>query len=162
MMQIETFGFLPDGREVSLYTFENNNGLRFSVTNYGGIITSLITPDKNGNPGDIVLGYDKLKDYLKNPAYFGAIIGRVANRISGAQFQLDGKTYLLVNNLGNEHLHSIQGIVGKQNKTYQNHQAFCLEAQAFPDAIHHAKFPSNVLRPNQVYRQYTVYQFGNL
>ncbi|MES1188168.1 MAG: hypothetical protein ABUL60_30405, partial [Myxococcales bacterium] len=83
------------GKEVKLYTLTNKNGLVLKVTNYGGIVTELHTPDKAGKMADIVLGYDKVDDYVKATPYFGAVIGRVANRIKNAQFSLEGKTIKL-------------------------------------------------------------------
>ena len=88
------------GKEVKLYTLTNKNGLVLKVTNYGCIVTELHAPDKAGKMADIVLGYDKLDDYLKATPYFGAVIGRVANRIKNAQFSLEGKTIKL--NANNE------------------------------------------------------------
>lgn len=88
------------GKEVKLYTLTNKNGLVLKVTNYGCIVTELHTPDKAGKMADIVLGYDKLDDYLKATPYFGSVIGRVANRIKNAQFSLEGKTVKL--NANNE------------------------------------------------------------
>jgi aldose 1-epimerase len=99
------FGKLPDGTAVSLYTMTNKNGVEMKVMNYGGIITSLIVPDKNGKMGDIVLGYDSLAGYLKSSPYFGALIGRYGNRIAKGKFSLDGKTYTLAVNNGQNHLH---------------------------------------------------------
>jgi aldose 1-epimerase len=94
-----------DGKEVNLYTLTNANGLTMKVTNYGGIITELWVPDKAGKKVDVVLGYDKLDDYTKNNPYFGAIIGRVANRIKDAKFKLEGKDYKLEANNGKNSLH---------------------------------------------------------
>jgi len=92
-----------DGRPVELYTLRNTNGCEATITNYGGIVTSLKVPDKNGCLGDVVLGYDTLAGYESDPTtYFGALIGRVANRIARGQFSLDDKHYQLpINNSPN-------------------------------------------------------------
>src|SRR4051812_39784124 len=71
-----------DGKKVNLYTLTNKNGMQVTITNYGGTITSWITPDKNGKKSSIVLGFDKLEGYLAPPPYFGATIGRYGNRIA--------------------------------------------------------------------------------
>jgi aldose 1-epimerase len=94
-----------EGKEVKLYTLTNKNGLVAKITNYGGIITELHVPDKAGKNGDIVLGYDKLDDYVKATPYFGAVIGRVANRVKNAQFSLEGKQYKLAANNAPHSLH---------------------------------------------------------
>jgi aldose 1-epimerase len=93
------------GKDVKLYTLTNKNGLVAKISNYGGIVTELHVPDKSGKLGDIVLGYDKLDDYVKATPYFGAVIGRVANRIKDAQFSLEGKTIKLNANNGKNSLH---------------------------------------------------------
>ena len=103
------FGSL-DGKEIFLFTLQNKNRITVRITNYGGIITHLFTPDKNGQSGDIVLGYDSLDGYLSATPYFGAIVGRYANRISKGEFSLVGKTYHLPINNGNNSLHG--GIKG--------------------------------------------------
>ena len=97
---IGPFGKLPDGREATLYTMKNANGLTLDITNYGGIITRILTPDRKGEFADIVLGYDNLDGYLKSSPYFGALIGRYANRIGGASFSLEGETFHLSANEG--------------------------------------------------------------
>lgn len=101
----EKFGTLPDGREVERFTLTNANGLQMKVITYGGIITSLTTPDRDGNQGDIVLGFDTLEGYLQEVPYFGALIGRYGNRIANGKFTLDGKEYSLAKNDGPNHLH---------------------------------------------------------
>ncbi|MCX6258068.1 MAG: galactose mutarotase [Bacteroidia bacterium] len=101
----ELFGKLPDGRSADIYTLVNNHGMIARITNYGGIVTSLMTPDKNGKLADVVLGYDRLEDYLKDSPYFGAIVGRYGNRIAGGKFSLDGVEYTLARNNGPNHLH---------------------------------------------------------
>ena len=95
-----------DGKEVSLFILTNNNGLEMSVTNYGAKIVSLHVPDRNGTLIDVVLGHDTIDEYLssKEP-YFGAVCGRVANRIANGRFTLDGKEYRLAVNNGPNHLH---------------------------------------------------------
>ena len=109
-IQTSVFGHLPDGRQVDVYQFTNANGIELRVTNYGGIILSLKTPDMEGKFADIALGFDSLDAYLSeeyrqaNP-YFGAIIGRYGNRIAGGQFSLDGESYSLATNDGSNHLH---------------------------------------------------------
>ena len=104
------FGKLPSGEATTLYTLTNANGLVVKVTNYGGVITSIHTPDKTGKMGDIVLGFDSVDGYLKNKSFFGAVIGRFGNRIGKGQFSLDGKQYQLTLNDGPNHLHG--GTVG--------------------------------------------------
>jgi aldose 1-epimerase len=95
-----------DGREVSLWTLTNANGLVAKITNYGGIMTELWLPDKAGKLADCALGYDKVDDYVKATPYFGALIGRYGNRIGKGKFTLDGKEYTLAtNDNGKNHLH---------------------------------------------------------
>jgi aldose 1-epimerase len=104
------FGKLPDGIEVDRYTLTNAQGIVMQVINYGGIITALKIPDKNGVLEDVVLGYDSLSDYLKDSPYFGALIGRYGNRIANGKFHLDGQDYVLAQNNNGQHLHG--GIKG--------------------------------------------------
>jgi aldose 1-epimerase len=99
------FGKTPEGVEVRLYTLQNAHGMRATVTNYGGIVTSLEVPDRAGRPGDVVLGFDSLEGYLRGSPYFGAIVGRYANRIAGARFTLDGRAHRLAANDGANALH---------------------------------------------------------
>jgi aldose 1-epimerase len=100
-----SFGHLPDGAEVALYTLTNRHGMEVRVIDYGGIVTSIKVPDRQGARADVVLGFDSLEGYEKNPPYFGPIVGRYANRIAKAQFALDGKTYRLAANSGPNTLH---------------------------------------------------------
>ena len=93
------------GAEVYLYTLTNELGYEVSIITYGGAITALKTPDREGVFGDIVLGYETLDDYVRNPRYFGALIGRHANRIAGGRFSLNGVEYQLGRNNGANHLH---------------------------------------------------------
>ena len=99
------FGIGPEGEDVYLYTLANKNGVEASITNYGGAITSIMAPDRNGVFGDVVLGYETLEDYVKYPRYFGALIGRSANRIGRGRFSLNGVDYQLAQNNGANHLH---------------------------------------------------------
>lgn len=104
------FGKLEDGTSVSLFTLTNENGVEVKITNYGGIITSLKVPDKEGNLEDVVLGFDTLEGYTSEAykeagPYFGAIIGRYGNRIANAKFTLDGEEYQLAPNNNPNHLH---------------------------------------------------------
>jgi aldose 1-epimerase len=98
------FGHL-EGRPVSIFTLVNAQGLVMKVTDFGAIITELFAPDRTGKLGDIVAGYATLAEYVKSNPYFGAIAGRVANRIRGARFELEGKSYQIANNDGEHHLH---------------------------------------------------------
>jgi len=96
---------LPDGREVRVFRFGNAAGIRVCVLEYGGILAEIWTPDRAGRCADIVLGFDSLAGYLDNPAYFGAVVGRYANRIAGAAFELDGIIHRLSANDGLNTLH---------------------------------------------------------
>jgi len=104
------FGKTPDGTPVELYTLHNSRGMEAKIMTYGGIVTSLQTPDKHGKFADVVLGFDSLDgyvsdSYIKNCPYFGALIGRYANRIAKGKFSLDGVTYQLAANNGGNTLH---------------------------------------------------------
>jgi aldose 1-epimerase len=94
-----------DGKKVSLYTLTTKNGVQVTITNYGGTVTSWLAPDRNGNKGNIVLGFDKLQGYLDKPPYFGALVGRYGNRIANGRFTLNGQTYKLATNNGKNALH---------------------------------------------------------
>lgn len=87
-----------DNMPITLFTLHNKNGAEASICNYGGLVTSLKMPDRNGNFGDVVLGYDTLADYQKSSPYFGALIGRYGNRIARGKFTLDGQEYTLATN----------------------------------------------------------------
>lgn len=104
------FGTTADGKEVVLFTLTNSNGMVAKITNYGGILTSLLVPDKDGNLEDVVLGFDDLQSYLDGHPYFGAIVGRYGNRIAKGKFAVDGTEYTLAVNNGENHLHG--GLVG--------------------------------------------------
>ncbi len=106
----EGFGKTPDGQDADIYTLTNSGGAEVKITNYGGIVTSLRVPDRNGKLDDIVLGFDNLDAYLKGHPYFGAIIGRYGNRIAKGRFTLHGVEYKLAVNNGENHLHG--GIKG--------------------------------------------------
>jgi aldose 1-epimerase len=96
-----------EGQAITEYTLTNGNGMQASIINYGGTITKLTAPDKNGKMGDVVLGYDLLSGFLqKGNPYFGALIGRYGNRIAKAKFTLDGKTYTLP---ANDHGNTLHG-----------------------------------------------------
>jgi aldose 1-epimerase len=99
------FGKTADGTTVELFTLTNANGLKAKIINYGGIITELHVPDRDGKLADVVLGFDNLQDYLAGHPFFGCITGRVANRIAKGKFTLDGKEYKLAANNGPNHLH---------------------------------------------------------
>ena len=99
------FGTLADGTAVSCWTMENAHGLRAELLDYGATIRSVQVPNRAGRLIDVVLGYDDLAGYAGNPSFYGATIGRFGNRIGGAEFALNGKTYWLAKNNGENHLH---------------------------------------------------------
>jgi aldose 1-epimerase len=100
------FGKTRDGVAVSVYTLKNKSGIEARITNYGGRLVSLKTPDRSGAMADIVLGFDSVDGYLSNPGpFFGALVGRYANRIGGAHFTLNGVEYKVDKNDGNNSLH---------------------------------------------------------
>jgi len=99
------FGKTADGTPVELYVLTNAAGVEVAIATYGGIVVSLKTPDRRGTLADVVLGYETLEGYLKNSPYFGAIVGRYGNRIAQGKFQLNGKTFTLARNDGDNHLH---------------------------------------------------------
>ncbi len=101
----ERFGTLPGGKEVHRYTLKNDKGMEVDVITYGAIISAIRIPGKNHEPGDVVLGFDTLEEYLGDHPYFGAVAGRVCNRIGNARFELDGKIYSLTANEGVNQLH---------------------------------------------------------
>jgi len=99
------FGRLPDGSAVDVFTLANGRGMEVRAISYGGIIQAIRVPDAGGGSGDVVLGFDSLADYLGPSPYFGAIVGRYANRIAKGRFTLDGRAYRLATNNGSNHLH---------------------------------------------------------
>jgi len=113
----QRFGRLPDGRDVVLYTMTSGAGVTIKVTNFGGILTSVRTPDARGDVGEITLGFDSINGYLAEHPFLGATVGRFANRIAGARFSLDGKDYELAANASPHHLHG--GHVGFDKVLWQ-------------------------------------------
>jgi aldose 1-epimerase len=111
------FGTTADGKIVNEYTLTNASGSFVKIINFGGIITQLHVPDKQGKLADVVLGFDTLEPYLEKSPFFGAIIGRYGNRIAKAQFVIDGKTYQLAANNGVNNLHA--GPTGFDKKVWQ-------------------------------------------
>lgn len=127
-MKKQPFGKTADGQAVDLYTLTNPNGLEAAITNYGGIVVRLKTPDRNGQLADVVLGFDTLDDYLKGHPYFGAIIGRYGNRIAKGRFQLNGVEYKLAVNNGENHLHG--GLKGFDKVVWNARDVSTAEAPA--------------------------------
>jgi aldose 1-epimerase len=109
-IQEAVFGETVDGEKATLYTCTNENELRLRITNYGAIVVSVETPDRQGSLANINLGFDTLDGYLERHPYFGSTVGRFCNRIGKARFVLDGVEYQLAANNGPNHLHG--GIVG--------------------------------------------------
>ncbi len=101
----QVWGKTDDGEEVHLYTFRNGQGTEVAITDFGGHIVSIKTADKKGDFADVALGFDSLAGYQAKNPYFGASVGRYANRIAGAQFTLEGKVYHLAVNNGENSLH---------------------------------------------------------
>ncbi len=100
------FGQTEAGQDVYLYSVSNSKGMRADIINFGAILVNLLVPDANGNLTDVVTGYDNLKDYIEINSFFGATVGPNANRIGGASFTLEGATYQLEVNDGDNNLHS--------------------------------------------------------
>ena len=103
------FGHLPDGRAASLYTLVNANGLVAKISDFGGVITQLLTPDRDGVLGDIVLGFDDVAPYAGDSHYLGALIGRYGNRVRAGRVVIDGVAWQLPVNNGAHHLHGGPG-----------------------------------------------------
>ena len=110
----QVFGQLPDGRDVHIFTLTNSRGMAVEIMNYGAIITAIRVPDRHNEPGDVVMGFDTLASYLEGHPYFGAICGRVCNRIGNARFEIDGKIFHLTANEGENQLHGGQVGFDKQ------------------------------------------------
>ncbi|HSE33211.1 MAG TPA: aldose epimerase family protein [Pyrinomonadaceae bacterium] len=110
------FGTTPEGHEAFLYSLKGD-AIEARITNYGGAVTSIVVPDRNGKLGDVVLGYDTLPEYLDNPRYLGALIGRFANRIAEGRFTLNDVRYQLAQNNGANHLHG--GLKGFDKVVWQ-------------------------------------------
>jgi aldose 1-epimerase len=106
------FGRIPDGRKVTLYELKNAKGLRAGIINYGIILVSLEVPDRDGNLGDVALGFDDMDSYINRNPLFGAVVGRYANRIANASFTIDGTEYKITANAGKNHIH------GGRNKRF--------------------------------------------
>lgn len=105
------------GKNAKLFTFDNGNGIQVEISSFGGLVTKLLVPDKDGNSENIVLGHDNLDGYDSNEGYLGASVGRYANRIAKGKFELDGNVYQLATNNGNNHLHG--GLIGFHRKHWE-------------------------------------------
>ena len=117
-LERQPYGTTPEGTEVDIYTLKSPSGIRVSLITYGCIITSVRTPDRNGQIGEITLGFDSLEGYLVRHPYFGSLVGRFANRIAAGKFQLDGKQYTLAcNEKERNHLHG--GTVGFDKRVWR-------------------------------------------
>jgi len=118
------FGIMPNGEKSLIFTLVNQQGLKAKITNYGAKLVSLEVPDKNGQLADVILGYETLDQYIKGDQYFGATVGRYANRIAKGKFTLEGKEYQLALNNGVNHLHGgpkgYQSLVWKSEIIDQN------------------------------------------
>lgn len=99
------FGLMPDGERIQIFSLDNDQAMEVRIINYGGIIASIKVPDRDGKVDDVVLGHDSLEGYLNRSRYFGALIGRFANRIARGRFTLSGIGYQLAINNGHNHLH---------------------------------------------------------
>ncbi len=113
----QPFGHTADETLVDLYTLINDSGMEIKISNYGGTIVSILTPDQTGALADIVLGFDRLAGYVQAQPFLGALIGRYANRIAQGRFTLNGVDYSLAQNDGPNHLHG--GLMGFDKVIWQ-------------------------------------------
>jgi aldose 1-epimerase len=111
------FGHLPGGEPIEAWTLRGAGGLIVEAITYGAVVTRLLVPAPGSSHIDVVLGFDNLATYLEDRNYFGAVVGRVAGRITGASFQLDGETYMLAANESPNHLHG--GVMGFNNRVWK-------------------------------------------
>lgn len=139
--ETEPWGTAPDGGNVFRIRLRNEKGMEVSVLNYGGIIQSIKVPDRNDVLADVVLGYDCLEDYAADDCCFGALIGRVANRIGGACFELEGKRFTLTANERGNTLHGGSGFHKKIWDFTVNEEALILKRES-PDG--EDGFPGNL------------------
>jgi aldose 1-epimerase len=121
MLVMKSFGVTSTDDEVFLYTLKNENGIRISISNYGGTVSECWVPDRKGVFADVALGYSDVESYIRNSPYFGAIIGRVGNRTGGASFEMDGVRYALgqTNAPGEKPIHLHGGIEGFDKKIWE-------------------------------------------
>lgn len=125
-MNKQAFGTTPDGQGVDIYTLTNANGMEARIMTYGATLVSLKAPGRNGALDDVVLGFDSLDGYLKDQPYFGAIVGRYANRIAKGRFTLNGVEYKLATNDGPNHLHG--GLKGFDKQVWKARDVSTAEA----------------------------------
>ncbi len=156
----QPFGTAPDGTVVDIFTLVNDNGLEARITNYGGIVTTINAPDRNGKWADIVLGCDTLDEYVRKSPYFGCIVGRYANRIAGGRFSLDGVEYALAKNDGANHLHG--GLKGFDKAVWAAEASLTAEGPSLKLTAHSADgeegYPGNM----DVIVTYTLTNAGEL
>ena len=142
-MSRERFGTLPDGRKVEAVTLAGRSGLSARIITYGASLQSLLVPDREGRLKDVTLGHSTLDDYLTQPQYFGSTVGRVANRIAGGQFSLDGEAYRLPLNNGANTLHGgekgfdkvLWDIVAEEDKSVTLRHVSADGDQGFPGTL---------------------------
>lgn len=113
----KSFGKSATGEPITLYILKNSAGMEVHIMNYGGIITKILTPDKNGKIEDVVLGFDSVEEYIKDSPFFGAVVGRYGNRIAKGKFSLDGAEYTLATNNNGNALHG--GLKGFDKKIWK-------------------------------------------
>lgn len=138
-----SFGMTSKGEEARLFTIQNGKGMEIKVSDYGAALVQVRVPDKEGRLLDVVLGYDDVQGYEAGNAFFGATIGRVANRIGNGEFQLGGRTYELTRNDGQNTLHGGRDFYNKRiwktGKTGEDHVEFLLDSpsgdQGFPGSV---------------------------
>lgn len=143
-MKITEFGATTKGEEAKLYTLSNAAGMEAAVTDYGATLVQLIVPDKGGHPCDVVLGYDEAAEYEEGDLFLGATVGRNANRIGGASFEINGKTYELEKNDKGNNLHSGLDFYNKRmwkvKEATEDHVTFTLDSpdgdQGYPGEVH--------------------------
>jgi aldose 1-epimerase len=124
----QSFGKTAGGEQIDLYSLTNKKGMEVSITNFGATVVNLHVPDRSGKVADVVLGFDTLEGYENGKSYFGATVGRYANRIGGGQFSIGGKTYTLPKNNGNNTLHG--GIVGFNKRVWKAREIPSTEGEA--------------------------------
>jgi len=124
----QAFGKTADGTPVDLYTLANKNGMKVAIASYGGIVVSILAPDRQGNLADVALGFDGMDGYLNNSPYFGAIIGRYGNRIAKGRFTLNGVEYKLAKNNGENSLHG--GLKGFDKVVWQAREVAAGDGQS--------------------------------